>query len=143
MESGTLVHIEIKCSVNLFGYTKSIARVMFYVKYERIPKRFITVERSFGCQRRKISRTLTLCAATVSDETKYLEIFDFSIEFPSRRVHRCQENFRLLANRQGIILSGIFLPGVSRRHRRRRYRGTVTIVDVKVTREGGKKSETE
>lgn len=81
--------------------------------------------------------------AITSDETEYLEIFDFSIEFSSRRVRHCQGNFRLLANRRGIILSGIFLPGVSRRHRRRRYRGTVTIVDVKVTREGGRKREAE
>lgn len=72
---------------------------------------------------------------------EYLEIFDFSIEFSSRRARR--GNFRLLANRRDIILSGIFLPGVSRRHRRRRYRGTVTIVDVKVTREGGRKREAE
>lgn len=76
-------------------------------------------------------------------ETEYLGIFDFSIDFSSRRVRHRQGNFRLLANRRGIILSGIFLPGVSRRHRRRRYRGTVTIVDVKVTREGGRKIEAE
>lgn len=112
------------------------------MKWKGIPEHFITVERSFSCRRgEKISRTLY--TATASDETEYLEIFDFSIELSSRRVRHCQENFRLLANRRGIILSGIFLPGVSRRHRRRRYRGTVTIVDVKVTREGGRKREAE
>ena len=51
MDSGILVvHIEIKYSVNLFGY---IWKVMFYVKCKRIPEYFITVERSFGCQREK------------------------------------------------------------------------------------------
>lgn len=129
------------------GHTGNIASNVLHKAEENPRAHFITVERSFGCRRRgeKISRTLTFRAARTADQMgpNISRSFDFSIEFSSRRVRQCQRNFRLLANRRGIILSGIFLPGVSRRHRRRRYRGTVTIVDVKVTREGGRKREAE
>lgn len=125
---------------------RRISRVMFYIKPKWIPEHFITVERSCWLLAGKNLKDADGSRQRLRQmETEYLGIFDFSIEFSSlsRRVRHCQGNFRLLANRRGIILSGIFLPGVSRRHRRRRYRGTVTIVDVKVTRGGGRKRETE
>jgi len=67
------------------------------------------------------------------------EIIDSSIElflpFAILTFRYSEANFPLFASRQGMILSGIFLPSASRRHRHRRYRDTVTIVDVK-SREG-------